>query len=261
MSLDTIGGLSNSSSSLRYIHLLVDHFSRHAWVLCSRGQSAKDVISLIDSVQRTNPIGTLLTDQYGGLSSSDFQAYCSGSGIRHIFTAIDSPSSNGLNERANQTLINRIRCARNDPSFPFRSSLSTIVKLCVEQYNASPHSVTSFAPSYLLTGTPSSPVPSVLGRPHDYDADKAIALEKSIKYHQYNKKLYDKNKLEVNFNVNDFIYVSDGNKLNRCKLDPIRVGPYQITRKLSNNVFEVRVGHGPQPYRLYHASKIINLSA
>ena len=83
-------------------------------------------------------------------------------------------------------------------------------------------------------------------------------MEKSIKHHEYNKKLYEKNKLDVNFNVNDSVYVTDGNKLNRSKLDPIRIGPYQITRKLSNNVFEVNVGHGP--YRLYHASKIIKLS-
>lgn len=259
MSLDTIGGVFNRSSSLRYIHLLVDHFSRYAWAICSKGQAAKDVISLIDSVQRTNPIGTLLTDQYGGLASSDFNAYCLKSGIRHIFTAIDSPASNGLNERVNQTLINKIRCVRNDSSYPSRFSVSSIVKLCVEQYNASPHSVTSFVPTYLLTGIPSSPIPPSLVRPHNYETDKALALERSIKYHQYNKKLYQRNKLDVNFNVDDLVYVTDGNKMNRNKLDPIRIGPYQITSRLSNNVFQVNVGHGPQPYRLYHASKIIKL--
>jgi hypothetical protein len=30
-----------------------------------------------------------------------------------IFTAVNAPFSNGLNERLNQTLVNKIRCAIN----------------------------------------------------------------------------------------------------------------------------------------------------
>ena len=89
-----------------------------------------------------------------------------------------------------------------------------------------PHSVTKYAPSYLLTGIPSVSVPSSLVSPHDYEADKITALENTMRYHEYNKKMYDHNKLEPDFKVGDFIYVSDGNKLNRGKLDPLRIGPY-----------------------------------
>jgi len=50
VSLDTIGSFSNYASSMRYVHLLVDHFSQYAWALCSSGQSARGMISLIDSI-------------------------------------------------------------------------------------------------------------------------------------------------------------------------------------------------------------------
>lgn len=99
MSLDTVGGLGNKSSAKRYCHLLVDHFTRYAYASYTKGQSAKEMIKLVDSVHRVNPIGTLLTDQYGGLSSQEFQDYCEGAGINHIFVAVDSAFSNGLNER------------------------------------------------------------------------------------------------------------------------------------------------------------------
>jgi len=72
------------------------------------------MISLVASVHQHHPIGTLMTDQYGGLSSYEFGFFGSSSGIRHIFSAIDSAFSNGLNERLNQTLINRTYSLRQE---------------------------------------------------------------------------------------------------------------------------------------------------
>lgn len=257
MSMDTIGGFSPRSSGLRYCHLLVDHFTRFSWILCTKGQTAKEMIRLIHSVQQRHQIHTLLTDQYGGLCSDEFQSYCSRSNIRHIFTAVDSPSSNGLNERLNQTLVNRIRCMKNNPSLPNSPSWATIARRCVDQYNSTPHSVTSFPPSYLLTGVPSTPLPSQLIDPPSYEADLSIALSNTIRHHEYNKRNFDKYKLDVNFKPGDLVYVSNGSKLNRDKLDPVRIGPFPIVRTVCNNVFEVNVGKNYSDNRLYHANKIL----
>ena len=81
-----------------------------------------------------------------------------------------------------------------------------------------------------------------------------------MKYHAYNKKNYDCKRNDVTFNVGDMVYVENGNKLNRRKLDCIRIGPYPITRQLCSNVFEIDVGRGPFPRKLYHASKLISSS-
>lgn len=257
MSLDTIGGLGAGKSPLRYLHLLVDHFSRFAYILCTKGQTAKEMISLIDSVHKLNPIGTLITDQYGGLSSDDFRSYCSRSSVRHVFVAVDSASSNGLNERLNQTIVNLIRCAKNDPSTPSRKSWAALAAECVEQYNSTPHSVTKFPPSYLLTGRRSDIVPDSLLEPPNLAQDRQIALRNSIRYHDYNKKLYDSNKSPIELDVGDSVFIDNGSKLNRNKLDKLRIGPYKIVKRLSNNVFTVNVGRGPQCHRIYHANKII----
>jgi transposase InsO family protein len=257
MSLDTIGGFGTYHSSLRYMHLLVDHFTRYAYILCSKGQSAKTMSQLVDSVQKENKIGILLTDQYGGLSSDEFRSYCSQSGIRHVFTAVDSAFSNGLNERLNQTLVNRIRCVKHDESTSPRKSWTALAHECVKQYNDSPHTVTRFAPSYLLLGKHVHIIPETISNPSDINLDRKIAFENTLRYHNYNKAIYDKCKCDVNFTVGDTVFVDNGSKLNRNKLDNVRISPFPISRKVSNNVFEVIVNNGPLGKRLYHASKIL----
>lgn len=256
MSLDTVGGFGDKSS-FRYLHVLVDHFTRYAFILTTKGQTAREMISLIETVHKQNPIGLLLTDQYGGLSSEEFCNYCIQSKIDHVFVAVDCAFSNGLNERLNQTLVNRIRCYKNDSQSDPRRSWSACAYECVRQYNDTPHSITKFSPSYLLLGKPSEIIPSVLLSPPNLAADRELAHNNSLKNHNYNKKLYDKGKSKIEFDVGDMIFVDNGNKLNRKKLDPLRIGPYRIEKRLSNNIFVVKVGRGPIHNRIYHSSKLI----
>lgn len=258
MSLDTIGGFANNRSQKRYLHLLVDHFSRYAYILCSSSQSTRDFISLVDSVHRSNPIGTLLTDQYGGLSSDEFASYCSSSNINHVFAAVDCAFSNGLNERTGQTLVNRVRCAKNDPSSPTRA-WPTIAAKCVSDYNNSPHSVTGFPPAYLHLGQSTNIIPDILVDPPNLAADRELALCNTIKYHEYNKKRYDRSRVDNPFHVGDSVFIDNGNKLNREKLDPVRIGPFVISRRVSDQIFEIDLGTGGRfSTRLYHVSKLLH---
>jgi len=259
LSLDTVGGFAGNNSTAKYLHILVDHFSRYAYILCSKGQTAGDMISLVDSIHKCHPIGTLLTDQYGSLTSNEFRNYCSMSGIRHVYTAVDSPSSNGLNERSGQTLVNRIRCMKHDKNTSPKKSWTAIAAQCVSQYNRTPHSVTKFSPSYLLSGIADTIVPSCIVSPPDPTTDRKLALSNSIRSHEYNKRLSDKCKSPVSFDVGDHVYIDNGNKLNHDKLDNVRVGPYEIVNCLSDNVFEIKVGTGHLGTRLYHASKLLHV--
>ncbi|BES90541.1 Retrotransposon protein [Nesidiocoris tenuis] len=47
VSLDTIGGFAGNRSSKRYLHLLVDHFTRYAFISTSKNQTADDFVKLI----------------------------------------------------------------------------------------------------------------------------------------------------------------------------------------------------------------------
>lgn len=92
----------------------------------------------------------LLTDQYPGINSKEFKQFLKKENIRMIFTAVDALFSNGHNERLNQTLVNKIGCRINEN---YKKTVgTTIAQKCVEKYYETEHSVTKFAPKYLLKG-------------------------------------------------------------------------------------------------------------
>lgn len=103
VSLDTIGGFGGNRSTKRYLHLLVDHFTRFALILTSKYQTSSDFIRLLEKIS-AHQIETLLTDQYSGINSTEFKSYLKQRQIEVVFTAVNCPFSNGLNERLNQTL-------------------------------------------------------------------------------------------------------------------------------------------------------------
>lgn len=254
MSLDTIGGFGGRRSTKRYMHLLVDHFTRYAYITTAKNQTSTDFIKIIKSVQNENKIGTLLTDQYGGINSKEFKDYLHNENINLIFTAIDSPSSNCLNERLNQTLVNRIRCKINEGKS--NKAWSTIARICVNEYNRSIHSVTKFSPAYLMCGRVTPFIPSTLQPKYNIEQDSLTAFDNSLKVHNQNEKPVNKNRKFIRFKIGDLVYVENGNKLNRRKLDEIRIGPLPIIERLSNTVYAVECGSSKDK-RLFHISKMI----
>lgn len=258
VSIDTIGGFGGSRSTKKYLHLLVDHFTRFAFILTSKTQSANDFVKLVMNITEMEDIGMLLTDQYPGINSKEFKEFLNGKQIPMVFTAVNAPFSNGLNERLNQTLVNKIRCKINEKGE--KRAWTTIAQVCVKKYNETNHSVTGFSPSYLLYGTDITILPNELKqeRSHsDWIRDRKIALGNTIKSHNYNKKLFDKNRKYCEFNAGDMVYVENGNKLNRKKLDELKIGPYEIVEKISNSIYRIDTGHKKTESNLFHITKLI----
>lgn len=150
VSIDTIGGFGGSRSTKKYLHVLVDHFTRFAYILTSKTQNASDFIKLTENVIKDYNIQILLTDRYPGINSKDFKNFLKEKNITMVFTGVNAPFSNGLNERLNQTLVNKIRCAINEEKN--KRAWTTIAHNCVDKYNQTEHTVTKFSPKYLLNG-------------------------------------------------------------------------------------------------------------
>lgn len=257
VSIDTIGGFGGSRSTKKYLHLLVDHFTRYAYMITSKNQNANDFIKLIKFVTQSYNIDMILTDQYPGINSKDFKDYLKKENIKIIFTAVDSPFSNGLNERLNQTLTNKIRCKINERNN--KTAWTTIAHKCVEKYNETEHTVTKFAPKYLLEGENLNILPAELKSKfttEDLQRDRNIALSNTRKSHNYNKKIFDLHRKDYKFEVGDSVYVENGNRLNRKKTEELRIGPYKILNKISNCIYEVDTGQRKMESNLYHITKL-----
>ncbi|KAA5788793.1 transposase family protein, partial [Pseudomonas aeruginosa] len=75
-------------------------------------------------------VNMVLSDQYPGINSKEFKEFLKNNNIKIVFTAVDAPFSNGLNERLNQTLTNKIRCKINESDK--KTSWTTIAQECVD---------------------------------------------------------------------------------------------------------------------------------
>lgn len=121
-----------------------------------------------------------------------------------------------------------------------------------------------------MNGVRTDIVPHEFNQPSYLVADRKIAFERNRtrmifliflfnstfnKAHDRNKKYFDKNKVRDSFDIGERIYVENGNKLTRRKLDEIRVGPYTVVNKLSKTVYEIDTGKKTHNRRLYHISK------
>lgn len=253
MSIDTVGGFAGNRSTKRYMHILIDHFSRRVFIATSKGQIAKDFIDLIEKAVGNQQIKMILADQYPAINSKEFKEYLRRKNIHLIFTAVNNPESNGLNERVNQTLVNRIRCKINSDD---RRAWPKVAQECVDEYNRTDHSVTKFAPDYLMYGKRSNIVPNELVQPRDLANDREKAMLNSCEDFERNKKRIDRLRKEETFEKNDLVYVENGSCLNRGKLEEIRIGPFRVVEKISHSMYKIDSGKRRKEANLFHISKL-----
>ena len=88
---------------------------------------------------------TVVSDNGSVFTSSDFEEFMQMNGIRHIRTAPYHPASNGLAERAVQTLKEGLKKLTN-------GCLETKLSRFLFQYRITPHTTTGQAPAQLLMG-------------------------------------------------------------------------------------------------------------
>lgn len=96
---------------------------------------------------------------------------------------------------------------------------------------------------------------------NNLNQDRQTAFKNSLKSHNYNKTIFDRNRKHHEFHVGDLVYVENGNKLNRKKLDELRIGPYAIIEKISSSIYKIDVGHKKIESSLFHITKLTPVEA
>ena len=87
----------------------------------------------------------LVSDNATGSTSSEFEAFMQANGVKHVCTPPYHPSSNGLVERAVQTLKGGLKKLKS-------GSLETKLSRFLFSYRATPHSSTGLSPAELMFG-------------------------------------------------------------------------------------------------------------
>ena len=204
ISIDSIGGFGGCGSPKKYIHLAVDHFTRFGWILTSSRQTAGEFVKLLRPIIREGQVDIVLSDQYTGNNSKKLKEFLKERNTQMIFTATDWASSNGLNERLNQSLVNRIRCRLNENKGK-KIAWTKVAERCIREYNRTRHSVTGFSPAYLFYGERSGMLPAELERTSDLETDRGVAFENSCRSHERNRQRIDKKRRDREFKANDLV--------------------------------------------------------
>lgn len=101
-----------SNSNKRYILLLIDDYSRKAWVyfLVEKYEALNSFKCFKVMVEKEvkMSIKFLRTDRGGEFNSNEFNDFCKQSGIKRQLTTSYTPQQNGVAQRKNRTVMNMV---------------------------------------------------------------------------------------------------------------------------------------------------------
>lgn len=129
----------------RQFFVLVDAHSKWLEVAVVSSTSSQQAIRVLRQVFATHGLPEILVSDNGpAFTSEEFQYFVQANGFRHVRSAPYHPATNGLAERAVQTVKNALNKTTGD--------IETRLARFLFQYRLTPHSTTGQAPAVLLLG-------------------------------------------------------------------------------------------------------------
>ncbi|GBN80895.1 Transposon Tf2-6 polyprotein [Araneus ventricosus] len=190
ISVDTVGGFNYYNSTKKFLHIVIDHATRHVWAFPSKNENSETYINILKQIFQIQVPVKLLTDRNAAFTSSRFKKFLRNYNVKHLLTTAHHPQTKGKVERVNQSLVTRLKCKVNSTStkVPWTKLLESVTN----EYNLTPHSITKYPPAYLLLGT--LPYDSPIGQNSYYEPvneARNLALQRTLDYHNKNKIRYD----------------------------------------------------------------------
>ena len=126
--------------------VVVDAHSKWLDVAVVTSATSSVTIEKLRSMFATHGIPEIVVSDNGTVFTSDeFETFMTSNGIRHIKSAPYHPSTNGLTERAIQTLKGNLKKSKTGP-------LETRISRFLFKYRTTPHTTTGISPAELLMG-------------------------------------------------------------------------------------------------------------
>ncbi|UYV69726.1 hypothetical protein LAZ67_7000485 [Cordylochernes scorpioides] len=163
-------------------------------------------------------------------------------GIQTLLTTSNNPQANGLIERLNATITGKFRLAYLENP---KASWTQLVKRVTQNYNNTPHSVTSFSPTYLMFNVIPLDLRTHLNPYPEINIAREIVSSRTQNKHKKDKETFDKQHRTPHLEVNDLFLVKNYRSPDTGKLAPYFTGPYTIFEIISPNV--VRIDRPNQP--------------
>ncbi|UYV82126.1 EPM2AIP1 [Cordylochernes scorpioides] len=188
ISIDTIAGFSKYGHSKTYLHVIVDHLMRYAWTFPSKSTSTLTYSQTLKNVLHQGSPKRLLSDRAPAFTSEKFRKFIITHGIQPLLTTSNNPQANGLIERLNATITGKLRLAYLENP---KASWTQLVKRVTQTYNNTPHSVTSFPPTYLMFNVIPPDIRTHLNPYPEINTAREIASSRTQNKHKNDKETFD----------------------------------------------------------------------
>ncbi|UYV64632.1 hypothetical protein LAZ67_3001404 [Cordylochernes scorpioides] len=200
VALDSILGLGDYNSTKNCLHVIVDHHSRYIWAYPSKSTPIATYINIINQLLNVGKPKIIVTDRYPSFVSKRFNKFIQEKGIKHVMTSPSHLQCNGLVERANATIISKLRLHhQQNPRIPWPK----LLQKALEEYRSIPHSITKMPPVYLLFGITPSYINKLTKAYPPIEEARRIANENTEKLHLKLVKRYNESHKTPNLKIGD----------------------------------------------------------
>ncbi|CAF3544285.1 unnamed protein product [Rotaria sp. Silwood1] len=227
--IDYCGPFKRTPRENQYVLCITDYFTR--WITavalpdCTAQTTAQAIFN--EYICRYGVPVSILTDQGTHFNNQLMESMAQLIGYNHILSTVYHPQSNGMVERFNATFVPQLAKLHDREHNNWDEYLQSVVFA----YNTGIHAATNYSPFQLQFGhDPRMPTDAtsnyVFYKPSDYynQLKKSLriiqqhARNQSIYSHMNNKKYYDKNRSNPQYEINDKILIRIHGL--RSKLDP-----------------------------------------
>jgi len=258
ISLDSIiVGSAAAKTAHKNIQVFVDNHSRYIWAYPTRTNTAATFVTLLTNLFNAGVRPKrLLTDCHKSFVSHKLRRFLADHQVKLIHSTPYHPQTNGIVERANGTIVSRIRAALLEKP---KRKWSTLLPDVVRNYNRTLHDVTGFNPEYLLFGidtTPSFASPIV-----SLKVARAKANQRTKELQLKHKAAHDAKHPPATFNLGDVVLKQvPYNHPDQNKFTPRWTGPYFITGIVGPVTYDIAESLNGVPFRA-HASQLKRFNA
>ena len=237
VAIDVIGPISrNPKATLKYIIVAVDYFSRWMETKIVRSPTHAQVISLLRAwIQEHGPIEQIVADSGSQFTARAFTSWALRMGIQLRWSAAYHHSSNGLVERAIQTLQGRIRRLRSSTGRPWHQLVHRAAYAMNEMVNR----VTQFSPQEIRHGRSiSGPLTFTEWQNVKAKAKQNTDAERKNWYLRREKKRRNESPLQIGEEV---LLYDEVRRTTQVKMRPLWSGPYIILGAPYRRHFQIRI--------------------
>lgn len=268
---DITGPFPTSDSGSKYILVVQDQFSKWVEAYAIKDQSAETVARVLvhEFFSRFGVPLELHSDQGSNYGSDLFKEVCKLLEIHKTRTTPYHPSGNGLVERFNQTLLNMVSAYVSDN----QKDWDLYLPLLTSAYRSCAHDSSGLSPNQIMLGREvHQPISLAFGVPgkdkqstspvnYVYDLwNKMTEIQSYVRKHlkvaaERQKRDYDTRASCKTYEVGDLVYYLDSSR--KVGLSPKLKreqwkGPFVISRKISDLLYELRWQHKTRTRVIHH---------